>query len=86
MIKDNVKLTSKQKGTFNFDICRRISEEDIIDNASSIFQQNKGYWPSEFCDDTDIAQNANRIQRNTCRTQNTTKIQEISEGIKLYVL
>ncbi len=32
----------------------------MIDNASSLFQQNKGYWPSEFCNDTDIAVDANR--------------------------
>ena len=59
-IKDNAKLTNKQKLTFNFNIGRRISEEDVIDNASNIFQQNKGYWPSEFCNDTDIAVNAER--------------------------
>ena len=71
-IKDNAKLTRKQKGAFNFDIGHRISEEDVIDNASNIFQQNKGYWPSEFCNDTDIAENANRIQSHTGRTENTT--------------
>ena len=54
-IKDNAKLTRKQKGAFNFDIGHRISEEDVIDNASNIFQQNKGYWPFEFCSDTYIA-------------------------------
>ena len=62
-IKDNAKLTRKQKGAFNFDIGRRICEEDLIDNASSIFQRNKGYWPSEFCNDTDISLDANRIQK-----------------------
>ena len=59
-IKDNAKITNKRKLTFNFDIGRRISEEDVIDNASNIFQQNRGYWPSEFCNDTDIAVDANR--------------------------
>ena len=39
-IKDNVKLTNRQKVTLNFDIGRRISEEDIIDQASSIHYQN----------------------------------------------
>jgi len=61
-IKDNAKLTRKQKGAFNFDIGHRISEEDLIDSTSSIFQNNKGYWPSEFCNDTDISLDANRIQ------------------------
>ena len=72
-LKHNAKLTRKQKGAFNFDIDRRISEEDILDNVSNVFQQNKGYWPSELCNDTDIAQNANRIQSNTSRTQHTRK-------------
>ena len=67
IIKDNAKLTRKQKVAFNFDIGRRISEEDIIDNASNIFQRNKGYWPSEYCNDTDIAANANRIQTTNSR-------------------
>ena len=71
-IKDNAKLTRKQKGAFNFDIGHRISEEDVIDNASNIFQQNKGYWPSEFCNDTDIAENANRIQSNAGTTEKST--------------
>ena len=59
-IKDNAKITNKRKPIFNSDIGRRISEEDVIDNASNIFQQNRGYWPSEFCYDTDIAVDANR--------------------------
>ena len=68
-IKDNAKLTNKQKPTFNFDIGRRISEEDLIDNASNVFQQNKGYWPSEFCNDTDIAGNAERNNHNNVAVQ-----------------
>ena len=55
-------MTRLQKVAINFDIGRRISEEDLIDNASIIFESNKGYWPSEYCNDTDIAVNANRIQ------------------------
>ena len=42
-IKYNAKLTRKQKNAFNFDIDRRISEEDIIYNDSNIFQQNKNH-------------------------------------------
>ena len=61
-IKDNAKLTRKQKGAFNFDIGKRINKEDIMDNASNIFKQNGGYWPSDFCNDTDISVNANRHQ------------------------
>ena len=68
-IKDNAKLTNKHKPTFNFDIGRRISEEDLIDNASNVFQQNKGYWPSEFCNDTDIAGNAERNNHNNVAVQ-----------------
>ena len=69
-IKDNAKLTNKRKLTFNFDIGRRISEEDVIDSASNIFQQNKGYWPSEFCNDTDIAIDANRNNNDNCAINN----------------
>lgn len=46
-----------------------MSEEDIIDNASSMFHQNKGHRPSEFCYDTDRAVNANTIQTNNTRVQ-----------------
>ena len=45
---------------FSRDIGHRISEEDVIDSVSNIFQQNKGYWPSEFCNDIDIAANAKK--------------------------
>ena len=69
-VKDNAKIIRKQRGAFNLDIGRRLSEDDIVDDASDIFQQNKGYWPSEFCSDTDIVQNVNRIKSNTSRTQN----------------
>ena len=79
-IKDNAKITNKRKLTFNFDIGRRISEEDVIDSASNIFQQNKGYWPSEFCNDTDIAVDANRnsndnsaVQKLKCGVSNKPK-------------
>ena len=68
-IKDNAKLTRKQKGAFNFDIGRRISEEDVIDTASIVFQRNRGYWPSEFCNDTDIDLSAKRFQNETLRNQ-----------------
>ena len=47
-IKNNAKITNKRKLTFNFDIGRIISEEDVIDSISNIFQQNKVYWPSAF--------------------------------------
>ena len=80
-IKDNAKLTRKQKGAINFDIGRRISEEDLIDNASVLFKGNKGYWSSEFCNDTDIAVNANRIQNENVER----KMSVINQDINLYV-
>ena len=61
-IKDNAKLTNKQKGTLNFDIGRRISEEHVIDQVSNVYYNNKGYWPSDYCNDTDITENGNRNQ------------------------
>ena len=60
-IKDNAKLTNRQKVTLNFDIGRRICEEDIINEASNIHYQNTGIWPSKFCNDVDIAKNAKRF-------------------------
>ena len=33
----------------------------------------KWYWPFEFYNDTDIAEDANRIQHRTGRAENTTK-------------
>ena len=56
-IKDNAKLTRKEKVVLNFDIGRRISEEDVIDNASYIYHQKNAQWPSEFCNDIDILSN-----------------------------
>ena len=64
-IKDNAKLTNKQKNTFNFDIGRRIPEEYIVDDISKVYCQNVGYWPSTYFNETDIMLNANRIQTNT---------------------
>ena len=43
MIKYNEKLTNKQKDTLNFDIGRIISEEDIVDEISTVYYQNLGY-------------------------------------------
>ena len=45
-IKDNAKLTNKQKDVLNFDISRRISEEGIVDNIPTVYYQNEGYWTS----------------------------------------
>ena len=63
-IKDNAQLTNKQKETLNFDISRRISEEDIVDEICTVYYQNMGCWPSSFCNETDLMKNANRIQGN----------------------
>ena len=54
LIKDNAKLTNKQKDTLNFDIGRRLAEEDIVNQASTIYYQNIGSWPSEFCNEIDL--------------------------------
>ena len=53
-IKDNAKLTNKQKDSLSFDIGRRVSEEDIVDQASSIYYRNVGRWPSKCCNDQDL--------------------------------
>lgn len=72
-IKDNAKLTNKQKDTLNFDIGRCISEEGVINQVSNVYFQRNGYWPSSYCNETDIMDNANRIQprNNIFRASNT---------------
>ena len=42
-IKDNARLTNKQKDTLNYDIGRRISEEDVINEVSNVYYQRNGY-------------------------------------------
>lgn len=39
----NVNLTNEQKDTLNFDIGRRIFEDDIVDQMFTIFYSNIGY-------------------------------------------
>ena len=63
-VKDNAKLTNKNKDTLNLDIGKRIAEEDIINQASVIYHNNNVHWHSDFCNDIDIAMNANRLQSN----------------------
>ena len=48
----------------NLNIGRRISEEGIVDEISTIYYQNMDYWPSTYCNETDIMLNANKIQTN----------------------
>ncbi len=48
-------MTNKQKDTLNFDIARRLSEEDVIDQASSIYYYNYKRWPSLYCNDVNIS-------------------------------
>ena len=54
MIKDDAQLTNKAKDTLNFDIGRRLSEEDVVDQVSSAHFQNEGMWPSKFCSNQDM--------------------------------
>ena len=82
-IKDNAKLTNKQKITLNFDISRRICEEDIVDQASNVYFVNKGHWPSSFCNDTDIALHAKRIQTNNVTNRNVVRSVKVNPRFKL---
>ena len=59
--KDNEKFINKQKDTPSFDIERSISENDVIDQSFNIYFQNKGYWPSEFCNKTVIPLSADKL-------------------------
>lgn len=54
IVKDNARLTNKQRDTLNFDISRRVCETDIIDEVSRIYYENSGRWPSRYCNDTDL--------------------------------
>ena len=60
-IKDNACLTNKQKDTLNYNIGRRISEEDVINQVSNVCYEKNGYWSSSFCNETDVMHNADRI-------------------------
>ena len=70
-IKDNTKLTNRQKDTLNFDIARRISEEGIADHVSIVYHDNSGDWPSMFCNETDIMASDNRVQLMTNNNGNS---------------
>lgn len=61
-IKDNTKHTNKQKYRLNVEITRRISEGDVTYQTCTVCHNTMGYWPSTFCNETDIASNANRQQ------------------------
>ena len=74
LIKDNAKLTNKQKETLNFDIGRRISEEDIINKASNIFHENIGLWPSEYCSEIDLMSGSEISHSNETRSSNTVSL------------
>ena len=84
-IKDNAKLTNKQKDTLNFDISRRISEEDVVDQISTVYHTNMGSWPSSFCNETDIALNANRQQPSMNDKEHTSTRESSNPRFKMSV-
>ena len=63
-IKDNTKLTNKEKETLTFDIGYNISEEDIVDHIYIVYYQNKEYWVSNYCNEIDVMLNSNKTQSN----------------------
>ena len=80
-IKDNAQLTNKRKETLNYDIAKRISEEDIVDQISTIYFQNYGNLPSQYCNESDLMINANRLQHhpsNSCNKRSTSSVNRIS--------
>ena len=84
-IKDNARLTNKQKDTLNFDIGRRISEEDVVDQVSTVYHNNMGSWPSSFCNETDIALNANRQQTSLNTIELTNTRESLNPRFKMIV-
>ena len=69
----------------SFDIGRRISEEDIVDEISIVYYQIMGYWPSPYCNETDIMLNTNRIQTNTINCETNVSRSRIKPRFKLVV-
>ena len=53
-VKDMAKITNNQRDSLNFDISRRLAEQDVVDHLSNVFYQNHKVWPSEFCNDGDL--------------------------------
>jgi hypothetical protein len=64
-IKENARRTNKDRNCINFDIGTRISEEDVIDEASSLFYQNNRRWPSKFCNVKDHVDNSDSNSQDT---------------------
>ena len=71
-IKDNDKRTNQQKHTLQYDIGKRISEDNIVDHISNSFHQRKGCWPSKFCNETDLLIDGNNDKRYQCSTNGSS--------------
>ena len=54
IVKNNALRTNKQEKTLCNDVCRRIFEQNVVDDASLIYYNNTGRFPSEYCNDMDI--------------------------------
>ena len=80
LIKDNAKLTNKQKDTLNFDIGRRVSEENIVNKASTVYFENTGTWPSEYCNEIDL------MLGNEISIQNSTPLQKTNTHLHSYYI
>ena len=79
IIKDNAKKTNRHKDTLNFDIATRISEDDIVDQASQVFFMNKKRWPSKFCTEKDLQDSSFVVTGNNNRT--TALTNAVTESI-----
>ena len=80
LIKDNAKLTNKQRDTLNFDIGRRVSEESIVNKASTVYFENTGTWPSEYCNEIDL------MLGNEISIQNSTPLQKTNTHLHSYYI
>ena len=83
LIKDNAKLTNKQRDTLNFDIGRRLSEEDIINKASNVFHENIGLWPSEFCNEIDLMSGSEISRSSGNRLSHTISLHKFRLKVKI---
>lgn len=82
-IKDNAKKTNMQKDTLNFDISKRIAEEEIMDQAALVYHRNTGRWFSNYCLDTDLAEEISHLQISDNTNRNSTSSVDNDSSIKV---
>lgn len=73
MIKDHGQLVSKQRDAQNVDISMRISEVDVVDQISTVYHINMGYWHSKFCHTNRMHPSMTKVVTNCLHTMPKSK-------------